>query len=93
MWTNSSFFCFCHLFNLTISGQCGQCGLMSDTNTKQAQRYTVPMAAEVAGELEEIADRTGLPVAALLRQGAVRIINEFRGAGSVTSQALEPVAA
>jgi hypothetical protein len=64
---------------------------MSETTTKTTARYTVPMPADQATELEEIADRTGLPVAALLRQGAVRIINEFRDAGSVTSQALEPV--
>jgi hypothetical protein len=52
-------------------------------------RFTVPMPAEQGRELEEIAARTGLPVAVLLRQGAVRIIQEFRQTAAVSSVALE----
>ena len=52
-------------------------------------RFTVPMPAEQGKELEDIAAKTGLPVAVLLRQGAVRIIQEFRTTAAVSSMALE----
>jgi hypothetical protein len=47
------------------------------------------MPAEQGKELEDIAAKTGLPVAVLLRQGAVRIIQEFRTTAAVSSMALE----
>lgn len=65
----------------------------TETATEKPSRYTVPMPGDQAAELEDIADRTGLPVAALLRQGAVRVILEFRETKSVSSQALEPLTA
>jgi hypothetical protein len=47
------------------------------------------MPGEQGEELEMISEKTGLPIAVLLRQGAVRIIQEFRDQGLVSSRALE----
>lgn len=51
-------------------------------------RITVPMPPALATELREIAEATGLPEAALMRQGAIRLIAEFRETGAVMSQVL-----
>lgn len=60
---------------------------MKDATTKPA-RVTVPLSDELDAELKDISDRTDIPLAGLLRQGAVRIVKEFRESGSVVAQEL-----